>query len=209
VYIALQTALGSVHHFGAFCLFLGAGAVFLSRAMRWPQGLLPAAARMNALARTRLAIAAILLAVGASTFHQWRFREVLPRDEFDREAAAYLRDHNPPGALVVAEPYSYYLQARLGQPIFVEAATPSLISYLPSLGPVINRMYTDIYGIDFRSPAPAEDWKTLWRARTLESWKALSRAYGFRYVLASGPLPLSLPRVLEHGANALYAVPAD
>lgn len=213
IFVLTQASLAGVHHFGAICLLLGAGSVWLARTVGKPQGLFPPALRMNASMRTCFATAAILLAIGVATFHQWRFREVLPRDDFDRETAAYLKEHNPPGMPVVTEPYSYYLQARLDQPILVEAATPSLISYLPRLGPVINRMYTDIYGIDFCVPAPnatpSKDWETLWRTRTREEWKALARTYGFRYVLTPGPLPLHLPRVLEHGTSALYAVPED
>ncbi len=208
-YILLPSVLACIHFFGALCILAGTEIGILLRDLL-PQ---PSRRPWNPLRSATLAVIAILLAIGAATYHQWRFREELPRSDFDRQVAYFLREHNPSGAPVVTEPFSYYLQARLDQPIFVEATTPSLISYLPRLGPLINRLYTDLYGIDFRRPAPdaapPKPWETLWSERSTESWKNLAHTYGFRYVLTPGPLPLALTRVMDDGTSTLYVVPGE
>ena len=113
-------------------------------------------AYQSSLAYAMLALTAVILATG----HQWRYRESLPQSPFERDTARLLEARGEPNALLLAEPYSYALQARTGHPILAEAATPSLISYLPRLAPGIDKLYSELYGIRFGlGETSAPSWK--------------------------------------------------
>ena len=140
--------------------------------------------------------------------HEGWQRKHLPVGAFDRCVTAYLRDQDESNAMIVAAPDELLLQARTGHPVFVETATASLLSYVPELGPVIQRMYRDVYGLRFDRPprANATPWTERWRARHRSEWEALAETYGFRYVLAPASIDLDLLVALEDDSMTLYAV---
>ena len=98
----------------------------------------------------------------------------------------YLHNEGEDDVMLVAKPAEILLQARTGHPNLVEWTTMSLLSYMPSLGPTIQKIYRDIYGIEFVSqpgrPQESRHWADLWTDRSEAEWNALSEEYGFRYV---------------------------
>ncbi len=194
------------HQFGAACVGAGAVAALFPGLARWGGGL--PGPRLQRAVIAGLAALLSLLALR----HQARFLEPLPRGAFEVAARRVLEERGDPAAMVLAEPYSYMLQAKLRHPVLVEATTPSLISYLPALGPRIERMYSELYGIRFslssmRGPGAAADWQAMWQTRETREWTALGARHQFRYVVCPASLTLSLPLLLETEGKRLYAVP--
>lgn len=199
--VAGVAALAVYHQFGAACVLAGASTFF-------------AAALGNARLpeRRAAALSAILCGavVAALLAHEWSVRRHLPVSVLDRRATQYLREQGEPRAMLAAAPGAFILQARTGHPVFVETATASLIGYMPSLGPVIQQMYADVYGIRFDEPPTeqgAHPWTVEWARRDAAEWNRLADAYGFRYLLAPRDVRLSLPLVFTEGGTSLYRIP--
>ncbi len=189
----LVAALAPFHQFGAACvalgLLLGAGGPAMLRRHAFP----------TAPRGTRLAVAALVLLVLVG--HQARYRQSLPVPPFQMAVAEALADE--PNAMVVTGPFPFLWQAQTGQPIFTEATTHSLVSYLPALAPRIEAMYRDVYGISLRGPGIA-DHRPVWRTRDAATWHALAARWQFAYVAAPVDLPLELPLRLEADGWRLY-----
>jgi len=162
-------------------------------------------------ARNTHATAAILCILAALSLlsNEWRWRQHLPTKPFDTNVAAFLRKRGEPDAMLLARPDEFIPQARTGHPVLVEVATPSLISYMPELGPAIQQTYTDLYGIRFdtRHDPSRPSWQTLWQQRSAADWTRLAHTYGFHYVIAPADIPLNLPPLLEDPADTLYGIP--
>ncbi len=186
--------LAPYHHFGAACLLAGAAAAAALEVM--PRLQAPRGALSAVLAVT----AAVLL------FHQFQYRQWLPVPEFAAKLAARLDAE--PGAMLLGPPDTLLLQAQTGHPVLAETATPSLISYVPAIGPAINRIYEDVYGMSFRwPPVNAPRWEEVWQRRTKEEWQGLARRYGFRYVISLPGVPLPLRPIMSSDTAACYVVP--
>jgi hypothetical protein len=116
------------------------------------------------------------------------------------------------GVCLLAPPDNLLLQATTNHPVLADVATPSLISYVPAIGPSIESMYRDIYGITFQLPHPGVSgeslvpWQRHWRERDYATWYELSGRYEFTFVLAPVDLPLQLTEILADESYALYAV---
>ena len=204
--VVLATApimpLAMYHHFGAACVVAGVIAgyivnrVFLSRP--------------RTISRSIRSMAAMVIAVGAIAllWRQFQHRRQLPVAEFSAGVARELAGRDR--VLLLAPPDNLLIQATTNLPVLAEVATPSLISYVPEIGPSIDRLYTELYGITFRIPAASAvqgpDWTALWRERSEASWKELSRRYGFTHIIAPAALPLRLPEIFADDGYALYAV---
>jgi hypothetical protein len=187
-------ALAAVHQWGAICVLMGAAALLLTGS-RKPAATPPRWASVLGAAL----LAVVLLADQALS------RENLPRSEFDEQITAYLAGIREPDAMLLAHPREFLLQARTGRPVRVETATASLMSYLPELGPEIQRTYDAIYGIRFdRPPSNNEDWKTLWNQRAKQEWNTLASRFRFDYVIAPAALELDLDAVLKGETATLY-----
>lgn len=195
------------HHFGAACIVAGVVARvgidrFLRHTPHWHERLQLTAVRGTALA----ALAAVVLAT--LLVQQWREQMWLPRTPFDRNVAVYLLRRGDPEALIATRPDQYMMQARLGHPVMVDLALPTWPPYLPSIGPSVEKLYREIYGIHFGGDAPPfNNWSAAWRARRKEEWMLLAKAYGFRYVLSPNQVAVQLPAVLIGETESLYAVP--
>jgi len=187
-------ALAFVHQFGAACMLCGGGLALALRS--WPRFRVPVPA---------LAVgAAVVLALAA--WNEWRHREHLHATVFQRSMAAYLHEHLPSGALLLAELDVYGLQARLGVPVFADAATASYISYAPHLGPVINQMLSEVYGLRLDvavNPAPPRHWTD----RTEEGLEKLAADYGIAFVLVPPTCDLPFTLALEAPEGRLYRIP--
>jgi len=195
----LHIALAFVHQFGFACFAVGFLVPYISDRHAFPLRL-PRAILWCGAAGLGIALIA----------NEARWRTNLPVSDFDRRVTAILDERGDPDALVVARPDEFLLQARTGHPVFVETATASLISYMPDLGPAIQQMYHDVYGIRFdTADSPEIHWARLWQERTKAEWRALGQHYGFRYAIAPAGCVLDLPRLDGDDNNTLYAVPAD
>ena len=204
---ALLAALAAYHQFGAACLTAGLVASLLLSG-------LPRRETRAALDSTRTASFALLAILLAIVFvQQWRGRDPLPRSAFDKRVTFYLAESGEDTAMLAAQPDEFLLQARTGHPVLVETATASLMSYVPALGPGIDKVYGDVYGIHFgplsEGDAPAKPWREVWTQRDRVQWTRLADEYGFRYIVAYDDLKLDLPLVLRErdGPAALFAIP--
>ena len=139
---------------------------------------------------------------------------------YDRQLSAWLRAHAAPNEPVLPpiSPPSE-LEAKIAQPVLMEAETLYLMTYMPSLAPVIGSMTRDLYGIDYADPAQirrisvngrvptgAPAWLAAWRSRTREDWQALGRKYSFRLILSPTQTPLALTAVLPGPVWTLYRI---
>lgn len=195
---AAWAALSYTHQFGAACAAAGAGAC-----ASWAPG--------RRFAPAALAVAIAMLTTCTLTYRQWHAREHLAVTPFEQRVAAYLDAQGQPDALLVASYEQETLQARTGHPIMADMATITWIAYKPSLGPAMDKMYGDIWGIHFAAAPDAEagkKWFERWATRPNAEWQRLHDIYAFAYVVAPNFIALDLPRVVEGADRSLYHIPA-
>jgi hypothetical protein len=196
----LVLPLGAFHQFGFACLILG----FVLQLVLLRKG---AYQKLGVFVSQRVLASAALVVCGVMLYHQWICRESLPKGTFTERVSTYLAEADQPDAMLLARPDEYMLQARTGHPVLVEAATPSLISYIPKLGPAIEKTYEDIYGMRFQKAGETKiPWSNLWRERSREEWESLGTRYGFDYVIAGRGTELNLDALLADEHLTLYAV---
>lgn len=199
-------ALAVLHQFGFACAALGlAGTVFLERYLGMPWNTPRAEPRL--LRATGFVLAAML---GAVTVQQMSNRVHLPRSQFTQDVETYLAERDPM-AMIVGPPYQLLLQAHTNHPVMVDMATPYHSSYVPKLGPSVQNIYRDIYGIEFTNPNHADDkvWRSAWRERSRQDWRAIGKTFDFAYVVAPGDLALALEPVVNGESDTLYWIDDD
>ena len=136
--------------------------------------------------------------------------EPLRREPFDAMVVEYLEERDEPNATLLTPSYMPYPQARTNHPVIVHWQTAGYITYMPQLGPALQKMYGDLYGIPFGVSEhdghenQPQTWQPLWRDRTYEEWQALAKEYDFDYVWAPEWMNLDLPRVVNDDTWALY-----
>lgn len=184
-------ALAPWHQFGAACVLAGGALPRLGTHLFRP---CRAWFEHRRVVSTIGVCTGLLLLLNQAQHHGW-----LPASQEEHEMAAALTGED---AFVAGPPATYMCQARLDQPVFFEAATPSLISYAPDLGPVIDAMHRDLYGAGLAQSDPTP-WRDTWRGRTPAEWQTLGRKYGITHVIAPEGIPLALPRL----TGRLYQVP--
>lgn len=192
--------LGAYHQFGAACMALGAVAAAAVR----PVGREAVLRRMQHVAVVALACAVSVLPM---LQNQWRHRESLGQSDFERQVATVLADEAAPDSPLAGPPETYALQARIGHAVLVDAATGSYLTYMPRLGPAIQQMYEDWYGIRFDRGGQPLPWDQVWSRRSEQEWRHLAEHYNVTFLLAPAGLSLRLPesaRVLESTETALY-----
>lgn len=197
------TALACVHQFGAACIVVGLAAAFL---IDGP--LAPTLARVQA---DRLACALALILVLVLVHREWTTRDHLHVSPFERRVAEYLEARGEPDAMLVADYRQEGLQARTGHPVITDMATMTWIAYRPSLGPSMDKLYGDLYGIRFLpqpEPEPTKAWFGHWADRNRDQWQVLADQYSFHYVIAPDFIELDLPRVIDGQTQSLYHIPA-
>ncbi len=207
------------HRFGAFCLVAGISIAWVMDRKFSHRWRVPTLFRRGQWAiwkqetpRGRRTRAGLVIAAGCALLliHQAAYRQHLPVSDFQKAIDSKLLAESR--IVLLAPPDNLLLQATTNYPVLADVATPSLISYLPAIGPSIESMYRDIYGITFQLPEPGTrneppvPWQTLWRERDQGTWYELSERYEFTFVLAPINLPVQLTEILADEGYALYAV---
>lgn len=197
--IAAILPLAVYHRFGATCVVLGLFIAYLTMrgATRQPIFLHPI---------LLLPLAILLAGTYATLQHQHRHYKQLPVTPFEQQLRTQLEGQE--NAMLLASPDAIRLQATTCMPVLADAATPSLISYMPTLGPAIDSMYRDLYGYGFAIDGAGVGlpWPTLWMGRTRADWNRLASTYGFTHVVTPADWDIPLNRVFAAGDYALYAV---
>lgn len=188
--------LGLYHQFGAACCLCGGIMAYALLRLEKSRGTASPGLGSEFLLASLCAILAAIHLYHQMLGHQW-----LPTSPFERNVAARV---SAEGALLVSPPEAYLLQAKTKCPVLAENATPSYISYMPDLGPVIQAIFMDVYAISLEEAAPRTPWQQVWADRSREEWGALARKYEFRYVVSGEGVSLDLPLVFEEGARGLY-----
>ncbi len=200
--LAALVALACYHRFGAACVFLGLVCSYLitRNARREPVFFHPI---------LFVPVLVLLLGVPWMVTELHRKSITLPVSAFESRIAAQLDTTETP--LLLASPDNILLQAKTGIPVLAEAATPSLISYLPEIGPAIDTLYRDLYGYGFTRDDQKDAFPLardiLWQGRSTEEWRTLAQRYGFTHVITPASWSLNLDRLLAEEDYALYAVP--
>jgi hypothetical protein len=198
--LALAAVLGMYHQFGAACLAAGLIAALALQKIRFlePVRLLTSRAATGAV---------IAVCVFLQLLHQGRHREHLPVDTFQKKTAAVLAETTPPDAPLITPQQVYAWQAKTGRIMLADAATASLLSYLPALGPPIQQIHEDLYGYRFDQEKDWQPRDVLWRDRRPDAWRELGLKYGAFYVASPGDVLLQLPAVVQADGWTLYRIP--
>ncbi len=186
------------HQFGAVCAAAGAMTALFARRM------VPAPGWLRY--RSEIIGSLLFIIVAQIAIHEFVHREHLARGKFEGVAAAYLQEQGESKALLASPMGQVLLQAQTGHAVLADLATPFLIGYRTSMGPQINTMYTDLYGVDFRFPSPGRHWKQVWAERSPEEWRRLGATYGFRFVVAPEGVILSLDEAVAVNGRRLYRI---
>lgn len=191
--------LALTHQFGAACFLLGGllTLVLQTRNADWSS--------MKKAIPVYTLSALVLLALMVD---ECRNREHLPIGDFEQQLTRILNDEGKPNALIAARPDQVLLQAQTGHPIFTDMATEFHASYRPALGPSIQQMYSDVYGITFMPTSrPAQSWQSIWTTRFTSEWTALRDKYGIEFLVTPNDVRPQLPLVFEGDLDSLYRIP--
>ena len=192
-------ALASYHQFGTAFVAIGAvlaGAGYLVCALRPPRFTMPAA----------LFALLLFLPLAALLDREYRFREHLPLSEFQQRVKNYLAERGEEQALLVPPYWDIEWLSRTRHPIMSDYQTAHHMTYMPALAPSIKKMHEEVYA-DPIDRADDDGQLNVWRERTLEEWRELGVAYGFRYVIAPEWVAPDLPKVIELEHEGLYRIP--
>jgi hypothetical protein len=133
----------------------------------------------------------------------------------------WLAENASPTELVLTPIYPQFeLQAKARQPVLFEPETLWLMTYKPSLAPLIGTMTRDLYGIDYERASDyvekcpngrvaywCDVFADAWKTRTRSRWIELGRKYRFRLVVAPPTIPLDLPVTLHTSKANVYEIP--
>lgn len=193
--------LASAHQFGAAVVMSGIAIALLLSRPNWNF-------RVEVVRAATYGLGGLLLFVILWT--QFESKRHLPIGNFEAELTRVLAEAGESDAMIVARPDQVLLQAQTGHPVFADMAIEYHGSYRPSLGPSIQKMYEDVYGIWFeeREETPIS-WESVWGERGAAEWKALGETYDFRYVVAPIGVELDsgLEVVLKGELDRLYRIP--
>ncbi|MBI5144898.1 MAG: hypothetical protein HZA27_01780 [Candidatus Omnitrophica bacterium] len=107
-------------------------------------------------------------------------------------------------------------QVRTRRPILLWAANLDILAYLPELGPEINQILREVYGVDIFHPPQEvkfagglmeQTGKNFWETRTMESWSQIRNKFGVTDVLTYADWKLQLPEVIHSSSYVLYNIP--
>ena len=150
----------------------------------------------------------VIVVLTAILWPESRNRTHLPVGEFEASTATLLHDRGDGDALIVAHPQQVLLQAQTGHPVFADMATEFHASYRPSLGPSVQAMYDDVYGIWFEERLfPPPGWQAAWTARTPEQWAGIRDRWNIEYLIAPSTVEIQLEPLLTGDLDTLYALP--
>ncbi len=152
----------------------------------------------------RVCALCVVIVLGLHLHREWRGREHLPRTAFQQGVVEYLASVDDSTAMIIPPIWEVEWSARLGVPVFADYGTPRYVTYVPALGPVLQKMHRDVFGFNLDG-APNDGAQPL-TERSATDWQQLGRAYGFRYVVQPAELPLNLDAVYSRDEFVLYAV---
>lgn len=206
---ALPAAALGFHRFGAACLMLGHALAWVGRhatrgvaAARGPMPVGP-----GPRGGAHLAIAALCALAAAQTLaNQARARATLPRSDFEAAVARWAAEEAPRAPALLTPPEGHGAQARLGAAVLADAATLSLISYVPAVGGAVAAMLLDVYGMDLLGGDAGPGWRAHWASLDAAGWRALAARHGITHVAAPADLALPLPVVLETPTGRVHAL---
>ena len=196
--LVASVAVAAFHQYGAAMLAFGA-------VLRWAMTLPGQDHVLRERPLIRAAAIIILAAAAVFLYQQLMQRQMLPVGGFERSVQSYLAARGEEGAMLAGPPKQLLLQAKTNHPVITDMALPYMITYLPSIGPAVSKLYEDVYGIRLTDTEEA-DWEAVWEERPPEAWRIVADKYSFRYVVAPAKLHLNLRKVLATQAEALYAV---
>ena len=200
--VALACVVAAFHQFGGACVLAGGAVAFATTSWRERsegKGATPQWAYAAG------AAAIMIYAGGVFLYQQSMQRQVLPVSGFERSVESYLAARGDKDAMLVGGPKQLLLQAKTNHAVITDMALPYMITYLPSIGPAVSKLYEDVYGIRFTDAGPG-DWERAWAERPTERWRELGKLYSFRYVVAPSTIRLNLREALADAGNRLYAI---
>ncbi len=116
----------------------------------------------------------------------------------------WLDEHGESDAMIVTPYWDVNWLGKIRHPMLADYQTAHLMSYVPALAPALKKMHAEVFGlvVDGEAGPPLAEWS----GRSVEEWRRLGEAYGFRYVLAPTEMELTLECVLEGRPYDLYRV---
>lgn len=135
---------------------------------------------------------------------EYRDRDHLGVQPIHGEVAAWLSNAGEADAMIVTPYWDEKWLGKIRHPVLADYQTAHLMSYVPSLAPGLKKLHEEVFG--FVIDGPTGPPLSPWPGRDGETWRALGRAYGFRYVLAPSEITLQLEQVLEGQPYDLYRV---
>lgn len=138
---------------------------------------------------------------------------------YDLRLIAWLSSNAPNEPLLASMGPLSELQAKTGHPVLMELETLYLMTYMPSLAPVIGSMARDLYGVDYAANSQLSNvlvrgrvipgsppLMNVWRSRSSSDWRQLGQKYRFRLVLSPTSVALHLAPVVPGPAWTLYSI---
>lgn len=174
----------------------------------------------------RAAQAIVLPAMALSVLiHSWKAWPDSWRQMRDRENDPFFSSMAGGQGMVIASPAANMLQLRTRRPMLFSESKLDLVSYVPSIGPDLNRLLNVISNLDFLSPPMRPDahidglrsmnfgWlggrvKQTWESRDAAGWQAIRREFGATEVVTLADWRLQLPEAARNEEFALYRIPA-
>ena len=138
----------------------------------------------------------------------------LERSAFDVGLERVLAARGETQAMLVADNFAPFLQARTGHPVMAHWMSGSYAMYTPGFAPMLQKIFRDIYGISYGEsvegdvPQQPEVWRAAWSERSSAQWQDLGREYDFKYVVAPADLEVDLIGVYEKDDQVLYEIPS-
>ncbi len=110
------------------------------------------------------------------------------------------------------------VQLMTRRPVFLTTELIDVISYVPAMGPLIDKAVKEVYGIELLNPPkitvltgqhPIALNQAVWETRSAEQWRQIRNKYGITDILTYANWKLKLPVVLSDGKYIIYRIPAE
>lgn len=134
----------------------------------------------------------------------------------DRTNNAFFRAVAARSGMLLTGPDLHLIQGLTRRPVLVDGGGMDALGYVPQMGPRLDVILRDVYGIELSAPPQdgpqgtmtADAGRALWTRRTPQEWRAVAAQYGFTDVLTRDDWTLQLPLVANADGLRLYSIPA-
>jgi len=118
-----------------------------------------------------------------------------------------------PGMLLTCSDMSM-IQVRTRKPVLLDAYL-DFVPYFPELGPEMERILREVYGVDFFKPppeairkasVPAHVHRAIWESRTEQQWVEIKRKFGVTQIMTYSDWKLMLPVLARNEEFVLYQI---